>query len=242
MDTSYCLRYLGSIAASIAVNSPLSNLHVHIVNPHEQALERLKAVEQLLGADRFSYGVEAAKLVNFSPDQRKTYFASVRFVRLAELMQESPGTYFVMDVDNLVRADLSNCMTLARGADVLIRNRFSLSPHLAVAACGIVLANTDAARSFMHSTAGYILDAFHTGHVAWFLDQIALTMALKEPDASVAEMLRVSQLPRGLLDWDFAPESLVWTGKGKRRLHNERYQTEYNRYVEVFNHAMLKMK
>ena len=241
MDTSYCLRYLGSIAASIAANSPNSNLHVHLVNPQEVAMEHVRAVEQLIGPERFSYGTEIIKLANFDPEQRKTYFASVRFVRLAELMEAAPGTYFVMDVDNLVRGDLSSCMTLARGADVLIRSRFTLSPHLAVAACGIVLANTDAARNFMRRTAEYILDAFHTGHIAWFLDQIALTMALKDDQHLATATLRVAQLPRGLLDWDFVAESLVWTGKGKRRLHNERYQAEYQRYIEDYNRAMLQL-
>lgn len=241
MDTSYCLRYLGSIAASIAENSPEANLHVHLVNPHEQALERLDAVASMMGPGRLSYGIETAKLGNYTPEQRKTYFASIRFVRLAELMEQSPGVFFVMDVDNLVRSDLSSCLTLARGADVLIRNRFSLSPHLAVAACGIVLANTDAARDFMSRTAGYILDAFHSGHIAWFLDQIALTMALKGKETGESDGLRVAQLPRSLLDWDFSRESLVWTGKGKRRLANERYQAEYHRFVVAFDHAMLQL-
>jgi len=241
MDTSYCLRYLGSIAASIAEHSPGANLHVHLVNPHEGARARLKAVERLLGPDKVSYSEETARLANFSQDERRTYFASIRFVRLAEVMRARPGTYFVMDVDNIVRGDLDGCIDLARGADVLIRNRFSIRPHLAVAACGIVLANTDAARDFMNRTAEYILDAFHTGHIAWFLDQIALTMALNEPASEPALKLKIAQLPRTLLDWDFAAESLVWTGKGKRRLRNKRYQAEYNRYQERFRHVALEL-
>lgn len=235
MDTSYCLRYLGSIAASIAKNSPETNLHVHIVNAHDQARDILQMARDILGADRVSHGFETARLVNFDNDQRKTYFASIRFVRLAELMRAAPGTYFVMDVDNIVRGDLSTCRALARNADVLIRNRFSLLPHLAVAACGIVLANSEATRDFMDRTAAYILDAFHTGHVAWFLDQIALTMALKEPASSPELTLKVAQLPTTLLDWDFAADSLVWTGKGKRRLKNQRYRLEYTQYHDAFH-------
>ncbi len=241
MDTSYCLRYLGSIAASIAQNSPNANLHIHIVNPHDAARVRIKAAERLLGPGRVSYGFETARLATFDPGQRKTYFASIRFVRLAELMQAAPGTYFVMDVDNIVRGDLSGCLSLARGPDMLIRNRFSVRPHLAVAACGIVLANSDAARAYMNRVAEFILDAFHTGHVAWFLDQIALTMAMKESVQHSELALKVKQLPGTLLDWDFADESLVWTGKGKRRLRNKRYQAEYNRYLDAFNHAMLEV-
>ena len=237
MDTSYCLRYLGSIAASLAENSPGTNLHVHIVNAHDDARERLKAVELLVGSGRLSYGLETARLTNFSPEQRRTYFASIRFVRLAELMRTCPGTYFVMDVDNLLRGDVSQCLELTRNTDLLIRNRFSLRPHLAVAACGIVLANSDAARDFMNRAAEYILDAFHTGHVAWFLDQIALTIAMNEPPTDPQLKLRVAQLPRTLLDWDFAADSLVWTGKGKRRLRNRRYQAEYKRYQESFKHV-----
>lgn len=239
MDTSYCLRYLGSIAASIAENSPNANLHVHIVNPHDEARARLKATERLLGPGRVSCSFETARLANFNPEQRKTYFASIRFVRLAELMEAAPGTYFVMDVDNIVRGDLSGCIGLARGTDMLIRNRFSMRPHLAVAACGIVLSNSDAARAFMNRAAEFILDAFHSGHVAWFLDQIALTLAMKAAIEDPLLQLDVKQLPRTLLDWDFDDDSLVWTGKGKRRLRNRRYQAEYNRYLEAFNHAML---
>ncbi|BEV01869.1 tetratricopeptide repeat protein [Novosphingobium olei] len=240
MDTSYCLRYLGSIAASIAANSPDANLHVHLVNPNEESLARLRMVESMLGAGRVSSSQEKARLVYFDDDQRKTYFASIRFVRLSEVMHAAPGTYFVMDVDNLVRGDLSSCRSLVQGADVMVRNRFSLRPHLALAACGIILADTDAARDFMRRTADYILDAFHSGHVAWFLDQIALTIAMKEPTSGTLPSLNVAQLPRTLLDWDFLPDSLVWTGKGKRRFKNRRYQTEYNRYSDKFNQVILQ--
>lgn len=240
MDSSYCLRYLGSIAASVAANSPEANLHVHLVNPNEQALRRLQAVSRLVGPERLSHSRETAGLGDFDDEQRKTYFASVRFVRLAEVMQAAPGTYFVMDVDNIVRGDLGFCRSLMHGADVLIRNRFSQRPHLAVAACGIILANSDAARAFMKRTAEYILDAFHTGHVAWYLDQIALTLAMRESDLEPGLTLKVAQLPRTLLDWDFFPESVVWTGKGKRRFKNKRYQGEYNRYAEEFNAMMLE--
>ena len=235
MDSVYCLRHLGSIAASIAANSPESNLHVHLVNPSEKALRELEGVRDLLGDDRLSYSKETTKLVQFSDEQQKTYFASIRFVRLAETMQAAPGTYFVMDVDNLVRADLSYCRSLTYRTDVLIRNRFSQHPHLAVAACGIILADSKAARAFVQRAADYILDAFQTGHVAWFLDQIALTMAMRELQADQAVKLKVSQLPRTLLDWDFIAESAVWTGKGKRRFKNQRYQAEYNRYAEQFH-------
>lgn len=235
MDTSYCLRYLGSLAASIAKNSPETNLHVHIVNPHDEARDCLRTAREILGADRVSHGFETARLVDFDPDQRKTYFASIRFVRLAEVMRDAPGTYFEMDVDNLVRGDVGVARALTRNAHVLIRNRFSVQPHLAVAACGIVLADHDAARDFMNRTAEYILDAFHTGHVAWFLDQIALTFALKGRASDPSLTLKVKQLPTTLLDWDFAAESLVWTGKGKRRLKNQRYRAEYQHYFDVFN-------
>lgn len=235
MDTRYCLLYLGSIAASLAKNSPEANLHVHLVDPFPAALECLEAVKELLGPDRVSYGIERPRLGKFDPDQRKTYYASIRFVRLAELMRAAPGTYFVMDVDNIVRGDLTVCRPMMWNADVLIRNRFSIEPHLAVAACGIMLADSEAARDFMDRAAGYIMDAFHTGHVAWFLDQIALTYALKGAPTDPRLKLKVRQLPTALLDWDFGADSLVWTGKGKRRLKNERYLREYNHYIEIFN-------
>lgn len=236
MDTAYCLQYLGSIAASLMINSPTANLHVHLVNPDEAALNCLKAVGELLGPGRLSHGIETMKFVGYNVQQRKTYFASIRFVRLAELMRRAHGTYFVMDVDNIIRSDLSTCISLARQADVLIRRRFSMSPHLAVAACGILLGNTEAARAFMDRTAEYILNAVQTRNVAWYLDQIALTVSLDE-GKSAGGLLRVAQLPTELLDWDFAAESLVWTGKGKRRLRNQRYQAEYRRYVDMFERS-----
>jgi tetratricopeptide (TPR) repeat protein len=240
MDNRYCLLYLGSIAASIAANSPGANLHVHLIDPAEGALECLRAAEAIMGPGRVSHGFEAPRLGKFDLDQRKTYFASIRFVRLAELMRAAPGTYFVMDADNIVRGDLSVCRPLMWNADVLIRSRFSIQPHLAVAACGIVLANSDAARAFMDRAAAYILDAVYTGHVEWFLDQIALTYALKDTAADRELRFKVDQLPTTLLDWDFAADSLVWTGKGKRRLKNKRYLLEYNHYFEACNKAKFK--
>jgi len=234
MDTGYCQLYLPSLAASLAANSPEANLHVHIVDPDDHAHKCLKMAGDMLGPDRLSHGFETPSLDHFDSEQRKTYFASIRFVRLAELMRAAPGPYFVMDADNIVRGDIGISRSLMRRADVMIRNRFSIEPHLAVAACGILLADSDATRDFMDRTAAYILDAFHTGHVAWYLDQIALTYALKGQPSEPRLALKVEQLPTTLLDWDFAQESLVWTGKGKRRLKNQRYLLEYNHYVDTF--------
>jgi len=240
MDSSYCSQYFGSLVASMRESAPDANLHIHVVNPPESLSRRLEAAKQLMGPDRFSYGTEKVTLTSFSPEERKTYYASIRFVRLAELMRACPGVYFVMDADNVVRGDISRCAGLMSRCDVMIRNRFSLRPHLAVAACGILLADSDAARAFMDRTAAYIMNAFRTREIAWFLDQIALTTAMRGEGLGPPAGLRVAQLPRALLDWDFAEESLVWTGKGRRRLKNARYQSEYLRYKEVFAHALLE--
>lgn len=240
MDSSYCVKYLRTIAGSIIENSTSTKLHVHIVNPNAASLKLIDMARALMGTDRFSCSFEKTKLSNLSVDARKTYFASIRFVRLAEIMRACPGTYYVMDADNIVRGELHSCMALMRGADVLIRNRFTLLPHLAVAACGILLADTDAACSFIERTSEYILTAFRSGDVAWFLDQIALTTALNEQAPDPALQLRVKQLPTALLDWDFHDDSLVWTGKGKRQARNERYQEEYQHFYQTFGHPIVK--
>jgi len=196
--------------------------------------------KRIMGTDRFSCSFEQTKLVGFTPEARKTYFASIRFVRLAEVMRTCPGTYYVMDADNIVRGELRSCIALTHSADILIRNRFTLRPHLAVAACGILLSDTEAARDFVERSAEYILTAFKSGDVAWFLDQIALTIAMNETPSEPGLELRVKQLPTALLDWDFLDESLVWTGKGKRRSRNERYLAEYQHYFETFGHPVVE--
>ncbi|WP_121118331.1 tetratricopeptide repeat protein [Croceibacterium ferulae] len=239
MDTGYCARYLRVIAGSIMENAPSAKLHIHLVNPQAASLKLAEKTRELMGSDRFSCSFEQTKMPDFSPEARKTYFASIRFVRLAEIMRVCPGTYYVMDADNIVRGELRSCMALMHGADLLIRNRFTLLPHLAVAACGILLGDTDAARNFIERTAEYILTAFRSGDVAWFLDQIALTIAMNETPPEPGLQLRVKQLPTALLDWDFHDDSLVWTGKGKRQARNERYINEYRYYNETFDHLAL---
>lgn len=155
----------------------------------------------------------------------RTYHASVRFVRLAEIFARAPAIYLSLDADCIVRGDIE-----AGGlglADVGVRKRYDERPHASVAAGALRLRPTQGAASFIDQVAMLIRSALETGEAVWFLDQIVLSHVLRELGETV---ITIDQLGMTYIDWFFHEESLIWTGKGPRKLADTRYTEELSKY------------
>lgn len=227
VDDGYFRDHAVPMVFSIQRNSPGTALHIHVVNPGEDVEPTISHLRSLAPDVALSATFECVDFADKPIDFRRTYYASIRFLRAYQFMCVSPSACFILDADCIVRGSLLDLRHLGRDHDVLLHQRMQESIYLSLASGGVFIGDTQAARLYLKDAAEKIRRSLETGTASWFLDQMALSLALREPGAA---SLRVGQLPRSYIDWNFGDASVVWTGKGARKSLNAKYVNEYASY------------
>lgn len=139
---------------------------------------------------------EFQKLIN------NTYYACVRFVRLAEILPPYT-TCLSLDVDGLVRSGFS--MDLPE-QDIYCYEKPKDGTHLAGA---LLFQPHVGSRQFLSEYAELIRQAVVNGDLYWFLDQVTLDHLIPQ--------YRKGLLPMSYIDWAMRPNSAIWSAKGRRK-------------------------
>jgi tetratricopeptide (TPR) repeat protein len=231
-DNIYFWNYCRALIASIAINSHQAYIHVHVINPDELVENAIDTFRENFKNISISYTYEVIDVSKMTSDMLKTYFACARFIRLPELMKISPATYLCIDCDCIVRGPLSKLDVGASESDIIVHRRFVTEEFLEVAAGGLVIMPTPAARQFLERLYSTITGTIEAGEASWFLDQIALNQTIS---TELKVGLKISQLDISYIDWFFNSDSIIWTGKGERKNDNLIYLTEFDKY---FNYAI----
>jgi hypothetical protein len=224
-DPSYFWQHGLVLLASLGRRSPGTQCHVHVINPDDGVAPAIASVREMLPDLRLTFSSEHVNFDGRSDDYVRTYYASVRFVRLAEIFARAPAIYLSLDADCIVRGDVE--AEQVGLADVAVRMRYDERPHATVAAGALRLRPTKAAAAFIDSVAMLIRSTLETGEAVWFLDQIVLSYVLRE--LGDGEIM-IDQLSMTYIDWFFQEQSLIWTGKGPRKVADERYADELAKY------------
>ena len=145
----------------------------------------------------------------------KTYFACARFVRLAELF--SNQQIIAIDVDAVVR---SNFPPLLQDKDFYIH--YISGKKARYLAGGLVLHPTASSQKFLEQYAHRLKEYFERDYVYWGLDQDLLD--------HIVPQYNHGQLPMSMIDWNMAPDSVVWTAKGTRK-DDEKFLIEKKKYI-----------
>ena len=225
-DNAYFWDHARILLASIAHQSPGAKCHVHVVNPDSNVEGAVDAVRTALPG--LSYSHEQVDFGTRDEAHIRTYYASIRFVRLAEIFALAPATYLCIDSDCIVRGDVA--VAPLEAGDVGIRLRYSDVPHASVAAGALVLRPTAAAARFAGRIAELISSVLETGEAAWFLDQVVLSQTVRELNHGE---VRFAQIDMTFVDWFFRDEALIWTGKGPRKFEDDRYVAEASYYQGI---------
>jgi hypothetical protein len=236
-DSTYFWQHAVLLIASIARNSHGVHCHVHVINPDLGIAHGIEVIRGLLPLLKLSYSYEYIDLDRCSADYIRTYYAAVRFVRLAEVFRCSPATFLCVDADCIIRKDLrAGGMTLP-ATDVAIRMRYDDRPNLSVAAGALVLRPTAAAGAFIDRVSALIRSTLEVREAVWFLDQVVLSHVVRELGG---QETKIDQLDISYIDWFFREESQIWTGKGKRKSEDARYTREAANYGSILVDEALK--
>lgn len=146
----------------------------------------------------------------------KTYYACMRFVRMAELITQ-PRRFLEIDIDGLVRGMFDNRFKDDDQFDFYLYEK-KKGGHLAGA---ILFTDKSKALDFIQDLAGEIKTEIRKDNIYWFLDQNCLDRCVPR--------YRRGLLPISYIDWHMQIDSAIWSAKGRRK-ELEIFQTELEKY------------
>ena len=241
-DSKYFDRFGVTLINSVTRNTAYG-IHVHLYNPTDAQLEfcrsntRVSVTWEYIADAQFNsawdfwsqynlpepYQSRKNKMLGMKQFRDntdleswlyKTYYACMRFVRLAEIVK-TPQRFLEIDIDGLVRGTFADHFT--DGCDFHLYQK-EKGGHLA----GAILYNdTDRALSFIKELAQVIRAEIERDNIYWFLDQHSL-------DAVIVKYQR-GLLPISYVDWHMQPNSAIWSAKGRRK-ELEVFKREQQKY------------
>lgn len=144
----------------------------------------------------------------------KTYYACMRFVRLAEIINH-PQALLSIDVDGLVRKPFEHQLPGDRDFYLYLKEK---GGHLAGA---ILFTERTGSLKFIRTLADMIRREIEQDNIYWFLDQHSLD--------NIVENYKKGLLPMSYIDWHMDNNSAIWSAKGKRK-SRDIFQNELAKY------------
>lgn len=230
-DSAYLLEHGLPFAVSLDRNSPGTRLHVHLVNPDSAAEAMLRRIAGTLTGTTLTRTSESFDFTGLSAEFTRSYCASIRFVRLFQLLQAVQRSVLLLDIDVLVRGDLRLVKAIADGHDCAIHTRFQSRRKRERLFASVFYAEpTPATLTYLEDVATRIASMIVTRRARWYVDQCALYDAYRAGRAS-GSGLRLRHLPLEYADWTFGKRSILWAGKGWRKRRDETYLAQRAAYI-----------
>ena len=243
-DSAYFDSFGPSLIASIVQNSKLG-VHLHLFNPTDSQLEYCKLHDRVsvtyefvkpedfkTAADRWaniptnpvekSYydrtfnAMGKGNDANILERMQKTYYACARFIRLAELFNETCPALCI-DVDGIVR---QSPPALPAQHDFYLHKITGKKAR--ILAGGMYLHPNKNTKQFLTEYASLLSEKFTQDYVYWGLDQDLLD--------TVVPKYNHGHLPLEYIDWYMKPTSYIWTAKGTRK-DDDVFVTEKMKYI-----------
>jgi hypothetical protein len=241
-DAVYFDIHARPLINSIQTNTPEHGVHIHIYDPRPDQIDFCRSRPNVtcsyehtdeaefqrvtdLWLTRTQFDNERQRQMHKKGQRikreeltkliRATYYACMRFVRLAQVLR--PGQRCLeLDVDGLVRAPFK---TDLGEDDFYLYEKPKDRTHLA----GAILFNgKNGSHEFLQSYGATIRSAIEHDNIYWFLDQVVLDQLVPQ--------YRKGLLPMSYIDWAMRPESAIWSAKGPRK-ELEIFKNEQQKYL-----------
>jgi hypothetical protein len=227
-DAAYFDVHARPLINSVRANAPDLGLHIHIYDPRPDQIEFCQQAGVSVSYEHLD-DIQFDLVCRFwqsrtdftndrqrqmakkgrvnGPDELKrlikqTYYACMRFVRLAELLPQGQRCLSI-DVDGLVRGTVD---TNLGPADFYLYEKPKDGTHLA----GALLFNGQAgSHAFLQEYAAVLRTNINQNELYWFLDQLVLDQLVPRYSKGL--------LPMSYIDWAMRPESAIWSAKGPRK-------------------------
>lgn len=243
-DSSYFDKFGRQLVNSVKRNTDYG-VHLHLYNPTTEQLDfchqtdRVSVTWETFRSEQFESAIKFWSRTDLPEPQHsrknkmlgmkqftdndnlpmwiyKTYYACMRFVRLAEFVT-APRRFLEIDIDGLVRAPFQIEFVDDAQKDFYLYEK-EKGGHLAGAILYTPKAN---AVQFIQDLAQVIRKEIEQDNIYWFLDQHSLDTVITKYNRGL--------LPISYVDWRMQPGSSIWSAKGKRK-ELEIFKQELRKY------------
>lgn len=154
-------------------------------------------------------------------ERKKAYCANIRGSVIFNLLKQYSNNILYMDVDLIVRKNLDELVKIIESGDLVV-HKYSKDENRGIKSTVIGVHNTPRSRKFFNV---YYKQINKNGLYTWYSDQKALvTLCPKQKN------MKIIHLPYKFIDWTYDNNSVVWNGKGFRKLNDKIYLREVNKY------------
>lgn len=221
-DSLYWNDHVPPLLASC--NKAGNNLHIHVVNPVEHVFEEYQKLKAQVDMVNFTMSYESTDL---NLVDSRTYYSCSRFL-VADQILKQVDSMLVTDVDALVMKKLK-----FPEAKLGLFLRDSLPGTVGweqqgtKVAAGIVYLTQDS-YPFIKG----VNDRIKKYGLRWFVDQVSLyEQYLDEGWDKRSDFI---DFGADIMDWQFLPDSYIWTGKGDRKYNNQTYVAKKIEFHKCF--------
>jgi tetratricopeptide (TPR) repeat protein len=214
-DGIYLEKYLRSFLQSFSDTNNRDRVHVHALLGDEAEIRTLDATRKEFDKIVLSYSYEVVPAGYQTP----TYYATIRFAVLSYLYKTGvlTGAVYAIDIDSEIRSGLDELWAFFKATDSSVGLLRREEPFIEqqVAAGAVYISGNDFSRKFLSDVSAYCCHALFEKKGYWYLDQIAIFMVYQDYMKDM-ESNKFTSIPMKFLDWQNAPESLIWTTKGHK--------------------------
>ena len=199
-----------------SANEHGNNLHLHVINPTKQDIDLLF---RLRIEKNFTFTYEENNINN------REYYSCNRFMVAHEFLSTA-DKLLIIDTDCLVmdRLEFPDAHLGLFLRDPLPGTIGWENEGTHVAA-GMVLLSKEA-KHFAKD----LSTALYEHELIWFLDQVMLWRLYNE----YKQVLDFHLFTEKDMDWEFLPDTKIWTGKGPRKYDNPKYVAEQQKYRDMY--------
>lgn len=232
-DETY-LNYAYAIINSINKNCSHLKIHLHLVDINEEDEQITKLRDLSIYPIDFSFSQKnlnpnkTLNKGNVSYSERGAYSANIRMNILYDLMIKGCQYLLYVDVDSIIRKDLSTLFDLIKSTEVTFQKTGSGNQYSKFKSGVIGVKTTPNSLLFFKKVSEFIEK---NGYCTWGIDQLSLYHIFNEMIET--KKCDWQQLPTTYLDYSFNTDSIIWTGKGQRKYLNNIYVNEYQKYFTL---------
>lgn len=226
-DDGYFDRFGQHLALSSAARSPGTRIHLHLYEPSPACLAQADAVIARCGG-RLTVSREGPARNPFGRPM-SFYFAAGRFAVAARMRKEIAAPILMVDADGLVANDLAagfRGLTGREAGFILQPENEALYRKILASAIYLGTSGDEVAEFFTRLADGIGIALAMGGR--YHVDQIGIHYALGHC-ARRQWGPRIAPLGLEWSDYEFRPESLIWSTKGARKGRYEELLAEVER-------------
>ena len=217
-DANYFKKFAPAFVSSISSNSS-TNIHIHVINPDDEVLALACYLNSRV-SQHVTYTFEDADLSQYSSEQKRALYASLRFL-VAPFLLSYADQLLILDIDCMVMQNFEfPAMPVGYFPREPLPGTVGWEAEGTKCAAGCVFLDKSAM-----NIATAISETLSGLETKWFNDQIALNHVMTQ----VPEEF-VKKFDSDFMDWEFKEGTAIWTGKGPRKYDNETYVAKQHEY------------